>query len=157
MAEHFRHSGHILRFIEYMDVGTTNGWRLDDVVPAAEIHTAIDASWALEPLAANYLGEVASRYRYRDGGGEIGLIASVTQPFCGGCSRARLSAEGKLHTCLFASRGHDLRAILRSGATENELSEHLRSIWTARADRYSEARTSHPAPTQKIEMSYIGG
>jgi cyclic pyranopterin phosphate synthase len=157
MAEHFRHSGHILRFIEYMDVGTTNGWRLDDVVPAAEIRTAIDASWPLEPLAANYPGEVASRYRYRDGAGEIGLIASVTQPFCGGCSRARLSAEGKLHTCLFASRGHDLREILRSGATENELSEHLRSIWTARADRYSEARTSHPAPTQKIEMSYIGG
>jgi GTP 3',8-cyclase len=157
MAEHFRHSGHILRFIEYMDVGTTNGWRLDDVVPAAEIRIAIDTRWPLEPLRANYPGEVASRYRYRDGAGEIGLIASVTQPFCRGCSRARLSAEGKLHTCLFASHGHDLRAILRSGATDNEVSERLRSIWTARMDRYSEARTTHAAPTEKIEMSYIGG
>jgi GTP 3',8-cyclase len=157
MAEHFRNSGHILRFIEYMDVGTTNGWRLDEVVPAAEIRDAIDASWPLEPLRANYPGEVASRYRYRDGAGEIGLIASVTQPFCGGCSRARLSAEGKLHTCLFASHGHDLRAILRSGATDHELAERLRSIWTARSDRYSEARTADTAPTQKIEMSYIGG
>jgi cyclic pyranopterin phosphate synthase len=157
MAEYFRHSGHILRFIEYMDVGTTNGWRLDDVVPAAEIRTAIDARWPLEPLRANYPGEVANRYGYRDGAGEIGLIASVTQPFCGGCSRARLSAEGKLHTCLFASHGHDLRAILRSGATDHELSDRLRSIWTARADRYSEARTADTAPTEKIEMSYIGG
>lgn len=140
MAEHFRHSGHILRFIEYMDVGTTNGWRLDDVVPAAEIRQAIDRRWPLEPLRANYPGEVANRYRYRDEAGEIGLIASVTQPFCRGCSRARLSAEGKLHTCLFASHGHDLRAILRS-----------------RTDRYSEARTADTTPTEKIEMSYIGG
>jgi GTP 3',8-cyclase len=157
MAAHFRHSGHILRFIEYMDVGTTNGWRLDDVVPAAEIRQAIDNRWALEPLPANYPGEVASRYRYRDGAGEIGVIASVTQPFCGACTRARLSAEGKLHTCLFASHGHDLRAMLRSGATDHELSERLRSVWTTRADRYSEARTADTAPTQKIEMSYIGG
>jgi cyclic pyranopterin phosphate synthase len=157
MAEHFRHSGHILRFIEYMDVGTTNGWRLDDVVPAAEIRRAIDTRWPVEPLAANYPGEVANRYRYRDGAGEIGLIASVTQPFCGGCSRARLSAAGKLHTCLFASHGHDLRAILRSGATDHELSERLRSIWTVRADRYSEARTAVTASAPKIEMSYIGG
>lgn len=157
MAEHFRHSGHILRFIEYMDVGTTNGWRLDDVVPAAEIRQTINSSWPLEPVPANYPGEVASRYRYRDGAGEIGLIASVTQPFCVGCSRARLSAEGKLHTCLFASHGHDLRAILRSGATDHELSDRLRSIWTARADRYSDARTAHTPHTQKIEMSYIGG
>jgi cyclic pyranopterin phosphate synthase len=157
MAEHFRNSAHILRLIEYMDVGTTNGWCLDDVVPAAEIRNTIDANWPLEPLAANYPGEVASRYRYRDGAGEIGLIASVTQPFCGGCTRARLSAEGKLHTCLFASHGHDLRALLRSGATDQQLAQRLRSIWTARADRYSEARTAHTAPTHKIEMSYIGG
>jgi cyclic pyranopterin phosphate synthase len=157
MAEHFRSSGHILRFIEYMDVGTTNGWRLDDVVPAAEIRNAIDAKWPLEPLPANYPGEVASRYRYRDGAGEIGLIASVTHPFCGGCTRARLSAEGKLHTCLFASHGHDLRAMLRSGATDEQLDQRLRSIWTARADRYSEARTADTSPTEKIEMSYIGG
>jgi cyclic pyranopterin phosphate synthase len=157
MAEHFRHSGQILRWIEYMDVGTTNGWRLDDVVPAAEIRDAIDARWPLEPLPANYPGEVASRYRYRDGAGEIGLIASVTQPFCGGCTRARLSAEGKLHTCLFATHGHDLRAPLRGGVTDEQLAERLRSIWTVRADRYSEARTADTAPTQKIEMSYIGG
>ncbi|HEY8866615.1 MAG TPA: GTP 3',8-cyclase MoaA [Solirubrobacteraceae bacterium] len=157
MAERFRNSAHILRFIEYMDVGTTNGWRLDDVVPAAEIRNAIDASWPLEPLQANYPGEVATRYRYRDAAGEIGLIASVTQPFCGNCTRARLSAEGKLHTCLFASHGHDLRSILRGGATDHELAQRLRTIWTARADRYSEARTAQTAPEQKIEMSYIGG
>jgi cyclic pyranopterin phosphate synthase len=157
VAEHFRHSGHILRFIEYMDVGTTNGWRLDDVVPAAEIRQAIDAAWPLESLPASYPGEVASRFRYRDGGGEVGVIASVTQPFCGGCTRARLSAEGKLYTCLFASRGHDLRAILRSGATDDQITQRLRSIWTERADRYSEARTADTAPMEKIEMSYIGG
>jgi cyclic pyranopterin phosphate synthase len=157
MADHFRNSGHILRMIEFMDVGTTNGWCLDDVVSAAEIRDVIDDSWPLEPLAANYPGEVANRYRYRDGAGEIGLIASVTKPFCGACSRARLSAEGKLHTCLFASHGHDLRAILRSGATDEELTERLRAIWTVRADRYSEARSAETAPTEKIEMSYIGG
>ena len=137
MADHFRHSGHILRFIEYMDVGTTNGWRLDDVVRATEIHHAIDAKWPLEPLPAQYPGEVANLYHYKDGAGEIGLIASVTQPFCGSCTRARLSADGKLHTCLFANHGHDLRAIVRSGATDKELAHRLRSIWTARADRYS--------------------
>jgi len=157
MAERFRHSGHILRFIEYMDVGTTNGWRLDDVVPATDIHHAIDAKWPLEPLPANYTGEVANRYRYKDGAGEIGLIASVTEPFCGSCTRARVSADGKLHTCLFANHGHDLRAMLRDGSTDNELGERLRSIWTARADRYSEARTAHTGPARKIEMSYIGG
>jgi GTP 3',8-cyclase len=157
MAEHFRNSGHILRFIEYMDVGTTNGWRLDDVIPAADIVATIDARWPLEPLQPNYPGEVANRYRYRDGAGEIGLIASVTQPFCGGCSRARLSAEGKLYTCLFATHGHDLRAILRGGATDHQLAQRLRSIWTARADRYSEVRAAQTAPTEKIEMSYIGG
>jgi cyclic pyranopterin phosphate synthase len=157
MAERFRHSGHILRFIEYMDVGTTNGWRLDDVVTAEEIRSTIDANWPLEPLRPNYPGEVANRYRYRDNAGEIGLIASVTQPFCGNCTRARLSADGKLHTCLFASRGHDLRAQLRRGATDHELAQHLQSIWTARADRYSEARTAQTLQATKIEMSYIGG
>jgi cyclic pyranopterin phosphate synthase len=157
MARYFREKGHILRFIEYMDVGTTNGWRLDDVVPAAEIHHTIDANWPLEPLPANYPGEVANRYRYNDGAGEIGIIASVTQPFCGGCTRARLSADGKLHTCLFANHGHDLRAMLRTGASDDELMQRLRSMWTARADRYSEARTAQTGPARKIEMSYIGG
>jgi GTP 3',8-cyclase len=157
MAEHFRHSGQILRFIEYMDVGSTNGWRLDDVVTAAEIRDLIEASWPLEPGAANYPGEVANRYLYGDGAGEIGVIASVTQPFCGGCTRARLSADGKLHTCLFATHGHDLRTPLRAGATDEQLSRQLRSIWTARRDRYSEARTAQTAPGHKVEMSYIGG
>jgi GTP 3',8-cyclase len=157
MAEHFRHSGHILRFIEYMDVGTTNGWRLDEVVTAEKIRRAVDSSWPLEPLPANYAGEVANRYRYRDGAGEIGVIASVTQPFCGSCTRARLSADGRLHTCLFASRGHDLRGLLRGGASDDALAHHLHSIWTARADRYSEARTARTPPAAKVEMSYIGG
>ncbi|HZK74928.1 MAG TPA: GTP 3',8-cyclase MoaA, partial [Clostridia bacterium] len=148
---------HILRFIEYMDVGTTNGWRLDDVISAEELHRTIDAQWPLEPLRPHYPGEVANRYRYRDGAGEIGLIASVTRPFCGNCTRARLSADGKLHTCLFATRGHDLRDLLRAGATDHELAQHLRGIWGARADRYSEARTARTAPLPKVEMSYIGG
>jgi GTP 3',8-cyclase len=157
MAGHFRHSGHILRFIEYMDVGTTNGWRTDDVVTAAEIQQAIGATWPLEPLPANYPGEVANRYRYLDAAGEIGLIASVTQPFCGNCTRARLAADGKLHTCLFAGHGHDLRALLRGGATDQELSRHLHSIWASRADRYSETRTAATRAARRVEMSYIGG
>ncbi len=157
MAEHFRGSGHILRFIEYMDVGTTNGWRMDDVVPAAKIIATIDRRWPLEALEANYSGEVASRYRYRDGAGEIGIIASVTQPFCGSCTRARLSAEGKLYTCLFAAHGHDLRALVRSGASDEELAQHIRSIWSRRLDRYSEQRHAQTRPSPKIEMSYIGG
>jgi cyclic pyranopterin phosphate synthase len=157
MAEHFRATGHILRFIEYMDVGTTNGWRMDDVVPAAEIAAAIKARWALDPLEANYASEVASRYRYRDGAGEIGVIASVTQPFCGACTRARLSADGKLYTCLFAARGHDLRELIRGAASDDELTAKIRSIWTHRADRYSELRHAHTDPRPKIEMSYIGG
>jgi cyclic pyranopterin phosphate synthase len=140
-----------------MDVGTTNGWRLDDVITAEEIRCAIDANWPLEPLHPNYPGEVANRYRYRDGAGEVGLIASVTQPFCGNCTRARLSADGKLHTCLFASGGHDLRDLLRSGVTDEDLAQHVQAIWTARADRYSEARTSQTPQTPKVEMSYIGG
>ncbi len=157
MARHFHGSGHTLRFIEYMDVGHSNGWRMDDVVPAAEIVTAIDAELPLEPLEANYRGEVARRYGYRDGGGEIGVIASVTQPFCGGCSRARLSAEGKLYTCLFAVRGHDLRALVRSGASDAELAERIGAIWRARSDRYSELRSERTLDLPKVEMSYIGG
>jgi len=157
MADHFRRQGHILRFIEYMDVGTTNRWRMDDVVPASEIHDAIHAEWPLEPLAPSVPGEVAARYRYCDGAGEIGLIASVTQPFCGGCTRARLSADGKLYTCLFATRGHDLRAQLRGGASDQELADRLRSTWLGRSDRYSEARTHATAEDPKVEMSYIGG
>jgi cyclic pyranopterin phosphate synthase len=157
LAERFRGTGHILRFIEYMDVGATNGWRLDDVVPAEEIVAAIDAVWPLEPAAPHRPDETARRWRYRDGAGEIGVIASVTQPFCGGCSRARLSAEGKLYTCLFALRGHDLRALLRDGASEEALAESIRGVWTKRADRYSDRRTAETAALPKVEMSYIGG
>jgi cyclic pyranopterin phosphate synthase len=156
LAGRFRGTGHTLRFIEYMDVGHTNGWRLDDVVPAEEIVRRIDAAWPLEPVTSRP-DETARRFRYRDGAGEIGTIASVTQPFCGGCSRARLSAEGRLHTCLFALRGHDLRAPLRLGASDDELTEQLRGIWTRRGDRYSELRTGETAALPKVEMSYIGG
>ena len=157
MAARFRHTGHVLRFIEYMDVGTTNGWRLDDVVPAAEIISLISEHWPLEPAGPNYPGEVANRYRYTDGGGEIGIIASVTQPFCRGCTRARLSADGQLFTCLFAAAGHDLRGPLRTGATDWELTELVTGIWTRRADRYSEQRTRRTKPMPKVEMSHIGG
>jgi cyclic pyranopterin phosphate synthase len=157
MARHFRGTGHILRFIEYMDVGSTNGWGMDDVVPAAEILSAIDAEFPLEPAEPNYGGEVAKRWRYRDGAGEIGIISSVTQPFCGSCTRARLSAEGRLFTCLFALRGHDLRAVLRSGASDEELDEAIARVWRVRGDRYSELRTAETATRPKVEMSYIGG
>jgi cyclic pyranopterin phosphate synthase len=157
MARHFRGTGHILRFIEYMDVGSTNGWCMDDVVPAAEILSAIGAEFPLEPAEPNYRGEVAKRWRYRDGAGEIGIISSVTQPFCGSCTRARLSAEGRLFTCLFAVRGHDLRAVLRSGASDEELDEAIARVWRARSDRYSELRTAETAARPKVEMSYIGG
>jgi len=157
LAERFRGTGHVLRFIEYMDVGHTNGWRLDDVVSAEEIVRTIDAAWPLEPLEAARPDETARRWRYRDGGGEIGVIASVTQPFCGGCSRARLSAEGRLHTCLFATKGHDLREPLRLGASDEELRDLLRGIWSGRTDRYSELRSAETAELPKIEMSYIGG
>ncbi len=157
MGEHFRGSGHIVRFIEYMDVGTTNGWRMHDVVTAADIVATINQRWPLEPVSPNYPGEVASRYRYRDGAGEIGVIASVTQPFCGACTRARLSADGKLHTCLFAAHGHDLRSVLRHGASDKELASQIQAIWTDRADRYSELRHAHTKPRPKIEMSYLGG
>jgi len=157
MADHFRNTGHILRFIEYMDVGTTNGWRLADVVSAAEIFDQINARWPIEPVEPAYFGEVAERYRYRDGGGEIGIIASVSQPFCGACTRARLSAEGGLYTCLFATQGHDLRALLRNGAADAEISARLEAIWGARADRYSEIRSEDTIELKKVEMSYIGG
>jgi GTP 3',8-cyclase len=157
MARYFRGSGHIVRFIEYMDVGHTNGWRLDDVVTAEEIVAAIDADLPLEPLAPNYPGEVARRYRYRDGSGEIGVIASVTQPFCGACTRARLSAEGQLYTCLFATTGHDLRAPVRAGASDDALAGTIAGIWSARRDRYSELRSAETVARPKIEMSYIGG
>jgi cyclic pyranopterin phosphate synthase len=157
LAEHFRGSGHVLRFIEYMDVGSTNGWRLEDVVSAEEIVAKIDAVWPLEPLPLARTDATARTWRYRDGAGEIGVVASVTQPFCGGCSRARLSAEGRLYTCLFAARGHDLRAPLRLGASDEELAQQLRSIWARRTDRYSELRTAETASLPKVEMSYIGG
>jgi GTP 3',8-cyclase len=157
MARYFRGSGHILRFIEYMDVGHTNGWRLDDVVSAADIVATIGAELPLEPIEPNYAGEVARRYRYRDGSGEIGVIASVTEPFCGACTRARLSAEGRLYTCLFATEGYDLRALVRGGASESDLAEEIGRVWRARADRYSELRSAKTADLPKVEMSYIGG
>jgi cyclic pyranopterin phosphate synthase len=160
MARYFRETGDTLRFIEFMDVGATNGWRMDDVVPAAEIVAAVNAEFAVEPAEANYRGEVAKRWRYLDGRGEIGIIASVTQPFCGDCTRSRISAEGKLYTCLFAVRGHDLRALIRSGATDEELTVRLAEIWRVRGDRYSELRseaTDGLDDAPRVEMSYIGG
>jgi cyclic pyranopterin phosphate synthase len=156
IARRFRGTGHTVRFIEFMDVGATNGWRLDDVVPAAEIVSTIGAAFPLEPVEAAYRGEVAERYRYLDGAGEIGVIASVTQPFCGDCTRARISADGKLYTCLFSVRGHDLRALLRSDSGDG-LEETIRAVWTRRTDRYSELRTAETSAVRKVEMSYIGG
>ncbi|HVS86349.1 MAG TPA: radical SAM protein, partial [Gaiellaceae bacterium] len=156
LAERFRGTGHTLRFIEYMDVGHTNGWRLDDVVSADEIVARISERWPLEPVPGR-ADETALRFRYADGAGEVGVIASVTKPFCGGCSRARLSAEGQLYTCLFAVKGHDLRAPLRDGATDADLEQALRAVWGRRTDRYSELRTSETAALPKVEMSYIGG
>ena len=157
MAEHFRGTGHIVRFIEYMDVGTTNGWRLDDVVPTSEILGAISAKFPVEPLESGYRGEVARRYRYVDGAGEIGFISSVTQPFCGDCTRARVSSEGKLFTCLFAGDGHDLRELLRAGADDDVLEAAITSVWRNRGDRYSELRSAATADLSRVEMSYIGG
>ena len=157
MARHFRERGHVVRFIEYMDVGHTNGWGLDDVVPAAEILAAIDDELPLEPLPPRYPGEVADRYRYRDGSGEVGVIASVTRPFCGACTRARLSAEGSLYTCLFATAGHDLRALVRGEASDEALTQAVREIWRVRDDRYSEIRSAATRDLPKVEMSYIGG
>ncbi len=157
MARYFRDTGHIIRFIEFMDVGHTNGWRLDDVVPAAQIVAMINAEMPLEPLDPGYRGEVARRYRYKDGHGEIGVISSVTQPFCGDCTRGRISADGALYTCLFATKGYDLRALLRSSATDEEIRDTLAGIWGVRDDRYSEIRSSETVDLPKVEMSYIGG
>jgi len=157
MARRFRGSGRILRFIEYMDVGHSNGWRLDEVVSADEIERTIASEFPLEPMPATNPGEVAERYRYADGGGEIGIIASVSRPFCGDCNRARLSADGRLYTCLFATTGHDLRALLRGGASDEELTASVRAIWEEREDRYSEIRSADTVALPKVEMSYIGG
>jgi cyclic pyranopterin phosphate synthase len=157
MARYFKGSGHIVRFIEFMDVGSTNGWRMDDVVPSADVVRLIDATMPLEPIDPNYRGEVAQRWRHRDGSGELGVISSVTQAFCSTCTRARLSTEGMLYTCLFASSGYDLRALLRGGGSDEEISSAIARIWQARVDRYSEIRTAETAKMRKIEMSYIGG
>ncbi|HET6596570.1 MAG TPA: GTP 3',8-cyclase MoaA [Anaerolineales bacterium] len=157
MARFFREKGYILRFIEYMDVGHTNGWRMDDVLPAAEIVRTISAEMPLEPADPNYTGEVAERWRYKDGGGEIGVIASVTQAFCRTCTRARLSAEGKLYTCLFGIKGHDFRALLRGGASDEEISQKIAQVWGKRTDRYSEIRSENTIALPKVEMSHIGG
>ena len=166
MARHFRGSGAVLRFIEYMDVGASNGWRMDEVLPSAEVVARLAAHWPLEPLEASAPGETAQRWRYRDGGGEIGVISSVTRAFCRDCNRARLSTEGKLYLCLFATRGHDLRTLLRSGAyTDEQIAAAVGLVWQQRDDRYSELRSLIPReqgpqgdPVQRrVEMHYIGG
>jgi cyclic pyranopterin phosphate synthase len=156
-ARHWRDSGHILRFIEFMDVGSTNGWRMDDVIPSAEVVRRIADAFPLEPVEPNYSGEVAERWRYKDGAGEIGVISSVTQAFCASCNRLRLSTEGSLYTCLFAQQGHDLKALLRGGAHDDALRDAIAAVWRAREDRYSEIRTAETAKSRKVEMSYIGG
>src|SRR5690348_16534860 len=157
MAEHWRGSGHILRFIEYRDVGSSNGWKMDEVVPSAEVVRRISARWPLEPIDANYPGEVAERWRYADGAGEIGVISSVTQAFCASCNRMRLSTEGSLFTCLFAHAGHDLKGLLRGGASDEDIRDEIAAVWQRREDRYSEIRTAETAKQRKVEMSYIGG
>jgi cyclic pyranopterin phosphate synthase len=156
-ARYWRDSGKILRFIEFMDVGSTNGWRMDDVIPSAEVVRRVSAAFPLEPIEPNYAGEVAERWRYKDGAGEIGVISSVTQAFCASCNRLRLSTEGSLYTCLFAQRGHDLKSLLRGGADDDALRDAIAAVWRAREDRYSEIRTAETARTRKVEMSYIGG
>ncbi len=161
MAEYWRGKGHthlfIPRFIEYMDVGSTNGWKMDDVIPSAEVVRRISSRWPLEPIDPNYAGEVAERWRYLDGAGEVGVISSVTQAFCASCTRMRLSTEGSLYTCLFAQAGHDLKALLRGGASDDALRNEIAAVWQRRADRYSEIRTAETAKNKKVEMSYIGG
>jgi cyclic pyranopterin phosphate synthase len=157
IARRFRGTPHIVRFIEYMDVGNTNGWRIDDVVSGREVVETLGGEWPLVPVDRDYYGEVAERWRYADGAGEIGVITSVTQPFCGTCTRARLSADGEMYTCLFASRGHDLRALLRGGASDAQLFEAIARVWRARDDRYSEIRSAETAGLSKVEMSHIGG
>jgi len=157
LARRFRGTGHILRFIEYMDVGNTNGWRIDDVVSGREILEVLQGEWPLVPAEANYIGEVAARWRYADGAGEIGIITSVTQPFCGNCTRARLSANGELYLCLFSGKPHDLRALLRGGATDEQLTQFIANVWSTRDDRYSELRSEATPGLPKVEMSHIGG
>ena len=157
MARRFRSPHYILRFIEFMDVGNTNGWRMDDVVPASEIVSTISREFALEALPPNYAGEVARRFRHADSGGEIGIISSVTQPFCHSCTRARISAEGQLYTCLFGAHGHDLRALLRSDLDDAAVAKTISAIWTARDDRYSELRSTATTHEPKVEMSKVGG
>ncbi len=159
LARHFRHSGHILRFIEFMDVGSSNGWRMDEVLPSADVVARIGAEFPLAAIDANYPGEVAERWRYTDGGGEIGVISSVTQAFCSSCTRIRLSTEGQLYTCLFAQGGHDLRATMRKGGGDEALRRAIAAVWRGREDRYSEIRTAATAlpGSARIEMSYIGG
>ncbi|MFN9141630.1 MAG: GTP 3',8-cyclase MoaA [Betaproteobacteria bacterium] len=157
LARHFKGSGHVLRFIEFMDVGSTNGWKMDDVVPSAEVVARLDAAFGVRALDANYSGEVAERWGYADGSGEIGVISSVTRAFCSDCTRARLSTEGKLYLCLFAQQGYDLRELVRGGASDGQLSTVIGRIWRARADRYSEIRSEATVREKKIEMSYIGG
>jgi GTP 3',8-cyclase len=157
MAERWRATGHIIRYIEFMDVGSTNGWRMDDVVPSAEIINRISERWPLEAIDPNYQGEVAERWRYLDGAGEVGVISSVTQAFCSSCTRMRLSTEGSLYTCLFAQHGHDLKLLLRGGASDDLLRNEIAAVWQRRADRYSEIRTSQTSSLKKVEMSYIGG
>ncbi len=157
MARHFRGSGHLVRFIEFMDVGSTNHWRMDDVIPSAEVVHRIHAQFPLEPVDANYGGEVAQRWRYQDGQGEVGVISSVTGAFCSTCTRARLSTDGALYTCLFAQKGFDLKVLLRDGASDAAISEAIAAIWQRREDRYSQIRTEATAKARKVEMSYIGG
>jgi cyclic pyranopterin phosphate synthase len=157
LVEHFRGTGVIVRFIEYMDVGTINHWRRDDTVPSRELVERIGARWPLAPADSNYHGEVASRYVFADGAGELGFISSVTEPFCGACTRARLSSDGQLFTCLFAERGTDLKGPIRAGASDEELAEIITAVWAARGDRYSEQRAELTAAHQKVEMYYIGG
>jgi cyclic pyranopterin phosphate synthase len=157
VAEHFRGTGHIVRFIEFMDVGTTNGWNMASVVPSAEVVSRISEKFPLEPADPHYRGEVANRWRYVDGSGEIGVISSVTQPFCSDCTRVRLSAEGRLYTCLFAVAGTDLRAAIRNGADDAELHAIITDVWSARTDRYSDIRSDATKRRPRIEMSYIGG
>ena len=157
MAERWRGTGHIVRFIEFMDVGSTNGWRMDDVVPSATVIERISERWPLEAIDPNYPGEVAERWRYKDGAGEVGVISSVTQAFCSTCTRMRLSTEGSLYTCLFAQHGHDLKSLLRAGASDDQLRNEIAAVWQRRADRYSEIRTEFTSKNKKVEMSYIGG
>ncbi len=157
IARRFRGTSRIVRFIEYMDVGNTNGWRVDEVVTGVEMRERIGREWPLVPADPNYFGEVAQRWRYADGAGEIGIITSVSQPFCGSCTRARLSAEGELYTCLFAGKGHDLRALLRGGASDDEIREAISSTWQTREDRYSEVRSAATSGLKRVEMSHIGG